>query len=692
MTIEAFLYRSDEYRSTTASIPFPLPLVPGRRPEALHERLQNDADLRSSLYNFLERHQVTVKRMSFQILSKPGYPRGGSKPTPTLQIASEHLGTAGRRQWSPAKRGCQAILEERNIQAEVEIIDLNRAFIPTILPIHPQDPHIAAYESFRQRLISYVMSKLGNQWCSLCIYAVEHNHNAGRTYQIVLMVPPFTVYDWALMTRRIYKDFIDPLPSLTRDIGVTIIPGVTSTMLADNDDSERDDSANGMSFFDELTALPYMGASIGVRGERGGGTLGGYVNLKQGNQIQRCILTSAHVVQPASTTSKAHIDSYFKSGVNIPKLLNDNMQDPRRSIVHTMAIKDINATRADAQSTIASVHRTRGEQQSLENELYSRLKQQEEVKPESEESDLADLFQHTLKLSPVEVGSLVKAEEDKMQQEMKGRDTTSIDRNISIFREQSDHANSILSMCNSMPRTIGKVYYASGAGLSAAEQILDFALIAPYPKDNELLNHAATDNHLPLRPAFHGQEPGDFEGLSGKYAYPVKPHEIGSIVKGEWYYKKGRTTGITVGTCHGTEAYVRMTGHRTKYLANGTKDSFKVYPYSSELMIITPKSRKAEEAQSRAFSQPGDSGAMVIGRNGRVDGLNFGFVCGLCGPVLDRTTVNRDEVGKKDDVYIDKSDPTKVTEYASPCGVVMSMDVIQDHLRMTAQGASLSLP
>ncbi|KAL8823216.1 MAG: hypothetical protein Q9191_006063 [Dirinaria sp. TL-2023a] len=696
MTIEAFLYQSDEYRSTTASIPFPLPLVPGRYPEALNKRLQNDVDLRSSLYNLLERHQVIVKRMSFEILSKLGYPRGGSKPTPTLQIASEHLDSAGRHQWSSAKRGCQAILEERNIQAEVEIIDLNRAFIPTLLPIHPEDPHIAAYESFRQRLISYVISELGNQWCSLCIYAVEHNHNAGRTYQIVLMVPPFTVYGWALMTRRIYKHFIDPLPSLTRDIGVTIIPGVTSAMLADNEESERDDNANGKSFYSTLTALPSIGASIGVMGAKGGGTLGGYVSLKQSNQIQRCILTTSHVVQPASTISKAHTDSYLKSGVNLPTLSNDNMQDPRRSNVHTMAIKDINATRSAAQKTIARIHRTRAEQQAMERELYNRLKQQEEAKPEREQSDLAHLFQHSLKMEPIPVGSLVRAEEDKIHQEMKGRDTSLLDIRISGLKKATDYANSILAICNSMPRTIGKVYYASGAGLSAAGQTLDFALVAPDPNDKDLLNHAATDNYLPPRPAFEGKEPQDFECLAEDYTYPEQVRGVGSLVKGEWYFKKGRTTGITVGVCHGTETYVRMAaGHRTKYLANGTKDpSFNPYPsYTSELMIVTSKTRELKDPSSRAFSQPGDSGAMVIGVAGTVDGLNVGFVCGLCGPAIHPDIFTTGERGSREgEIDSDKSDPTKVTEYAAPCGVVMSMDVVQDHLRMTAQGASLIVP
>ena len=90
MTIEAYLYRTDEYRSTTASISFPLPLIAGENPEALNERLEYDRKLNTEVHNILARHQVIVQRIIFQHLSKAGYPRRGSKPIPTLRIYSAH--------------------------------------------------------------------------------------------------------------------------------------------------------------------------------------------------------------------------------------------------------------------------------------------------------------------------------------------------------------------------------------------------------------------------------------------------------------------------------------------------------------------------------------------------------------------------------------------------------------------------
>ena len=696
MTIESYLYRTDEYRSTTASIPFPLPLVPRRWPQALNERLTHDSELRSSLFDYLERHQVIVKEMSFEILSKPGYPRGGSKPTVTLQIATEHPESNVSHQWSPSKRGCQAILDERNIEAEVQIIDPKRAFIPTLLPIHPQDPHIAAYKSFRGPLLSYVMSELGDRWSSLCIYAVEHNHNVGRTYQIVLMVPPFTIHDWGSMTGRILNDFIKPLPESTRDIGVTIIPGVTSAVLADNEDSERDNNVNGKSFFNKLTPLPSRGASIGVKGERGGGTLGGYVDLKQGNKIERCILTNSHVVKPASTESAEVIESYLQSGVNVPGLEKDKMMDPRRSTVQWMAVKDVNVTRAQAERDIKSIHRTRKELESEEKELRDKIRHQHEAEPESEQGDWESNFQNKLRIQGVKIGALVETEEKKQKLESTGRDTTGIDKHISMYEAQSRHAYEVLSICKSMPMEIAKVYYASGAGVSAKGQILDFALAIVDSSNKKLREHSGDLNRLPQRPIFDDQEPEDFEDLDGPYPYPEKPNEIGSIIMGKWYYKNGRTTGVTVGTCHGIETYIRMVGvkasHRTKYLTDGTKESYRLYPYTSELVIITPKSRTPKDPEGRAFSQSGDSGSMVIGQEGNVDGLLYGFVCGLCGPPLPRSTIVTGEVSEKDRVYVDETDYSKATLYAAPSGLVMSMDAVQNHLSITAQGASLSLP
>ena len=688
MTIEAYLYRTDEYRSTTADFPFPLPLINGEYRNALNDRLQQGQELHSEISGLLERHNVTVQRMVFGQLAKPGYPRGGSILVLTLRVYSSHPDTAPGHQWSPATRSCQAFLKERGIVAEVEIIDERRAFMPKLLPIHPDDPYIAAYESFREALLWYVQQELGERWRSLCIYKVEKNLELGESYQIVLMVAPFTHKDWSEMIHHIRSTFIDPLSRWVRDMGVLIIPGDCS-----ENDRDEEDSIKGKSFFDKLEALPCMGASMGVEGEKGVGSLGGFINLLHNGVTTRCLLTNSHAVAPARTAPETK-QSYHEQGV----ALDLAPEDSRRSLVHTMAVQDVNVTLHEAELDLVRLCRTQEEVDAINKEICDQVEKEEMEKAPEDRGDLRAAQDGALRQKGARLGVLVGAEVEKEFREMVGRSTTGIEGLIHACRNTKRLTEHVISICRAMPRPIGKVLYSTGRGLNEAGAILDFALVEINKLDQALYDHSGRDNDLPQRGQIpNSLQPYAFKEVDGLYPFPEKPTGLGNIKKGEWYFKKGRTTGITVGTCHGTEVFVKLASHRSKYDAQGSRGEYRYHTYSRELVIIPSNKRDliyGDIRRPRPFVEDGDSGSLIIDRRGYVAGLLFGSITGLCGPrkadapPLDEWT---EDEKPHDDIDMSEGVRHLRTLYAESSGLVMSFDVIEDHLRIT-EGAHLSLP
>lgn len=350
-------------------------------------------------------------------------------------------------------------------ELEVEIYDPHKAFMPSLFPISPKDPYIAVYEAFGDKLVQYVDGQLGRQWTSMCLYKVGNRVEAAIC-EIVIMVQPFTRHDWQHMSRTIMQNLVSKHQLHGQNIGVQFMPG-QSGFLPPTEENP------GLSFKDTLKEFPAMGSSIGVKGERGGGTLGGYMSMTMGNNTARGFLTNCHVVEPAHSSEASVKDAFYKFGVSSTTKMNA----PTRSSIHTMALKDIDATVKDIQKAI---------------DAYTKP---DRLSPEQvERGESLGIIPH------------LQNKMDEMA--MFGKDTSAQNLQLTAARRSLDAMRERLEICHEQPTTIGDVHWASGRALrvstdnldNSSKSILDFAFVRI--SDSKLQNHCVSDNQLPLKSEF----------------------------------------------------------------------------------------------------------------------------------------------------------------------------------------------
>ena len=647
MSIEAFIYRSDDYRSSTMRVPLPLPLYLKKPRAPISDLLSTNSKLRQEIFAQLHRHFVYPYVVQFVLQSKPGYPGQGSQEVLALHIQVDMPDDAGRREWSPAKRAVQSLLEDYGLtDAEVEIWDPSRCYEPILLHMHPNESHIGLYESVRQEIVLYVDQKLGRSWNSMCLYRVRANRKIlSTTHDIVITVDALTHHDWAALRAAILRILDSVNSTREQPIGVQIIPGITD--FASQPDTKSQDQERPRWSFLENPALkenPGIGASIGVEGSLGGGTLGGYMTLSIAGQTHRGFLTNSHVVAPPVDASPELEKRYDIRGVS----LDDDLLDPVRTRVHWMTIKDIDATK-DA------------------------IKERRE---------------YLLNTAQDLKATIAECEE-------MGRDHRAQDRRLGAIGERLDSIESATRICSSMPRAMGAILFSSGRGLSATGYILDTAFVKVPEADSAMWNHCLDSNKLPKSTAagLFKKLPGDYshrtDGKEDVYLEPSAITGIGPLIKGNWYFKIGRTTDITTGICHGTEAYVNLGGMRTKYDTLGRRGAYEDVGFTTEYVILGSQTKADEGAH--LFSDSGDSGSFIIDHNGQVVAKLFGFIKSMCGPSLSAD-------------YDVKKGGNIGTYYASPTGLVTPMDrIVKDIELMTApknpttgqrtgSGAVLDLP
>ena len=628
MSIEAFIYHSDDYRSSTMRLPLPLPLYlkPPRAP--ISDLLNGNSKLRQDIFAQLDRHFVYPHVVQFYLQSKPGYLGQGGQEVLALHIQVDMPDDAGRREWSPAKRAVQSLLEDYGLtDVEVEIWDLTRCYEPVLLHMHPSDPHITLYELARHEIVLYMDKKLGRSWNSMCLYRVRANRKIlSTTHDIVITVDALTHHDWAALRAAILRILDSVSSAREQPIGVQIIPGITD-FASPPDTKIQDQGRPGRSFLENpaLKENPGIGASIGVEGSLGGGTLGGYITLSIAGQTHRGFLTNSHVVAPPEGASAELEKRYDICGVS----LDEDPLDLVRTKVQWMTIKDIDSTK-DA----------------IKERRESLLNTAQDLKA-------------------------TIAEYEKI-----GRDHRTQDRRLGAIGETLDSINSATRICSSMPRAMGAILFSSGRGLSATGHVLNTAFVKISEADSAMLNHCLKSNKLPKSTAagLFKKLPGDYshktDGKEGIYLQPSAITGIGPLLKGNWYFKIGRTTDITTDICHGTESYVNLGGMRTKYDTLGRRGAYEDIGFTTEYVILGSQTNADEEAHP--FSDSGDSGSFIIDHNGQVVAKLFGFIKGMCGPSpsLDYDMRKGGNIG---------------TNYASPTGLVTPMDrIVKDIELMTA--------
>lgn len=132
------------------------------------------------------------------------------------------------------------------------------------------------------------------------------------------------------------------------DIAVEFLPGKIGLLAAQYPDH------NELSMVDTMRedGVPVGGTSIGVAGERGGGTLGPFITLDNGRSVLNGAITSYHVVCPprrAGLETKKKADRF---GSQFGALDDTNVD------VITFAMKDMEMTAADLQHLRETVQKS----------------------------------------------------------------------------------------------------------------------------------------------------------------------------------------------------------------------------------------------------------------------------------------------------------------------------------------------
>ena len=170
MTLDAFLYRSDDFRKSTFENPWPLPL---QQDEPNHNfRLFGPLfkGLVPKLRQLLAEHSIKQNQSwaDTYMASKPGFP-GGDKPLLTLMILVDQ-GFNNSRTWGDAKDTVHQIFAEDSFpNVEVELYDTKRSLVPKMFPLQPRIEAIIRHQSKRDQLIKCLHEDLPGMWSAMCV-------------------------------------------------------------------------------------------------------------------------------------------------------------------------------------------------------------------------------------------------------------------------------------------------------------------------------------------------------------------------------------------------------------------------------------------------------------------------------------------------------------------------------------------
>lgn len=565
MSIEQYLYKTDPYRCSTPNARFPVPFTLHRTDPSLTRKLQEDKGLRRLILENLTKYGFEDPDFDFYNVSKPAYPNGGDLQVPMLIInvdVGDQISTTG---WQPAGLFLHNFLSKRGYRGVcVEIQDRNRYFQPSLFPLSPGDSAVKSYEAVRKVLIEIIRKELLSSWSMMSVFKVGRD-SAQAIPMIVVMVQPLAKQNWWEMKKQMGK--ITPL-------GIEFVIGSCQPLtppVASSNQAGRQLSAG-------LTPWPKLGSSIGVEGEQGGGTLGGFVTLSCGGKEHHGILTCAHVVGPIKQQADKEGTRYEHQA-----------SEPTKTNVQYFAQKDIEVT--------------------------------------------IDLVQTRILFLRERIGKLTLSETMRtmMDDEPRTKDR------IEFLKLELAEFESMLPTLERMPISIGRVLISSGKAISATKSSLDWAFVEVDARSKQIFDNPDKNLlPLPISSGIYGKNASSYDkDLENYFAMGGRNqvHDFGEVRKGHWYFKVGRTTDVTTGICHGTEVYCNLIGikHRARYDETNMRPTLVRVDYTEELVIMNRLSGQAVHEQSD-FCQSGDSGAWLIDANHCVAGLLFGSMTGLCGP------------------------------------------------------------
>ncbi|EAW19981.1 uncharacterized protein NFIA_096010 [Aspergillus fischeri NRRL 181] len=324
--------------------------------------------------------------------------------------------------------------------------------------------------------------------------------------------------------------------------------------------------------------VPAMGSSVGIRGDTNSGTLGGYVTLKQGDKVLKGFLTSYHVTRPldpkvgATGKSLGDLDRFGSSWMRQTEMNHIEMES---------------FSRLDTQSTLSDLD--------------------DKIKTMDEQIEMLS--------------------ERIRKREMGGGSATKLRNRVNEFQSLVSGYRRERQNVASMPHLMGRVTATSGKA-TLGKRISDWAFVE--------MNDAAIEKFFrPNRmfPVRDDQQPGRYKaGPAGVYLAPSAGEpltDFGPLVKGDVYFKMGRTTGVTTGVCHGTLAICRWKDC-IRYDHIGNKNDLSVTT-TEEYIIMSRRLNTTEHTQA-SFVEDGDSGSLVVDTDGKVCGLVYSGFSGKSGP------------------------------------------------------------
>ncbi|KAL4912466.1 hypothetical protein BDW62DRAFT_194442 [Aspergillus aurantiobrunneus] len=193
-----------------------------------------------------------------------------------------------------------------------------------------------------------------------------------------------------------------------------------------------------------------------------------------------------------------------------------------------------------------------------------------------------------------------------------------------------------LELVRTMPIKLGRTLVSSGRKI--ADKVADWAFI---DLDLHALNEDNSDhkNRMPYIPI--ADRPFDASDNSRGEPLLKEGHildDFGSLGKGDWYCKTGRTTQLKTGICNGVSTYCNWSpANRQRFSKDGARLQ-QIEDGITEEWIITTEYVGPWGKKQGAFCVEGDSGAGIIDAEGRICGLLYGEAGVLCGHQRDQVS------------------------------------------------------
>ncbi|CAG7931519.1 unnamed protein product [Penicillium olsonii] len=453
--------------------------------------------------------------------------------------------------FGPLKDAIMRLLRRNNLaDMHVEILHAEYFSPPNLYPINPGNGLVGAFNGCKETIAEILNKALGPMWHIVCPFKVGGHDASSTRPAVVVFAHKFAVADW-FQLRALMMYHLAKMMSVLM-IEIEFVPG-TLGLLDGGPVKCKNRFAN--------TDQTKMGDSIGICGDNNAGTLGGFVEVRHNDRAHRGFLTNYHVVRPSSSTKLR--DMIDRTGIS--------MSSP---IAHQRAIGMESIARLDLAYSLDDVR-----------ELLSVLESEKDVLETSMERR-AMLGEDPPK------GTLLQHQSFKIH-------IAKLEKTKQVFEQ--------------MPRFLGHVTFTSGL-LVHGKRVLDWAFVELTPEMEQLY---FKPNLMPDIPK--DQEPDrSCEFPHGGGLPPLQPGypltDFGDFTEGRWYFKYGRTTGVTGGICNGSKALCNWKGSR--YTVDG-KECQMASHYTEEFLILGVKGN---------FVERGDSGAFVVSDRGQVAGLLFADV------------------------------------------------------------------